>query len=75
MSSPSSSKVAALEEGLKVKRRPVALSGTALAVMSVQTLGIVYSDLATSPMFVLVKGYCSSSQKCPTLVLFAPDIL
>lgn len=54
MSQTSSSKSDTLEEGLDVKRRPLKLSGAALAVMSLQTLGIVYSDLGTSPMFVVV---------------------
>lgn len=37
-----------LENGTKLKRRPVKLSGGALAFMSFQTLGIIYSDIGTS---------------------------
>ncbi|KAF8321383.1 potassium transporter [Cantharellus anzutake] len=40
------------EEG-NLRRHPVQLSGTALAIMSFQTLGIIYSDIGTSPLYVL----------------------
>ncbi|KAF8266790.1 potassium transporter [Lactarius quietus] len=35
------------------KRRPVHVSGLALALLSFQTLGIIYSDIGTSPLYVL----------------------
>lgn len=40
-------------EEMDLRRKPVALSGVALAIMSCQTLGIVYSDLGTSPLYTL----------------------
>ncbi|KAJ7145273.1 potassium transporter [Mycena filopes] len=48
MSSPAS-----LESGLNKKRTAVKLSGVALFVLSFQTLGIIYSDIGTSPLYVL----------------------
>lgn len=39
-------------EEMDIRRRPVALSCVALAIMSCQTTGIVYSDLGTSPLQV-----------------------
>ncbi|KAJ7700275.1 potassium transporter [Mycena metata] len=49
MSSPSAS----LESGLNKKRTAVKLSGFALFFLSFQTLGIIYSDIGTSPLYVL----------------------
>ncbi|TFK33003.1 potassium transporter [Crucibulum laeve] len=48
MSSP-----AALEHGLNTKRSAVKVGGWALAALSFQTLGIIYSDIGTSPLYVL----------------------
>ncbi|KIK08027.1 hypothetical protein K443DRAFT_86126 [Laccaria amethystina LaAM-08-1] len=42
-----------LENGLNTKRRAVSLSGWALISLSFQTLGIIYSDIGTSPLYVL----------------------
>ncbi|ESK88352.1 hypothetical protein Moror_14785 [Moniliophthora roreri MCA 2997] len=39
--------------GVKIKRTEVKKSGFGLALLSFQTLGIVYSDLGTSPLYVL----------------------
>ena len=33
-----------------LKRRPVKLTGTALAIMCFQTLGVIYADIGTSPL-------------------------
>ncbi|KAK1225107.1 hypothetical protein PQX77_011976 [Marasmius sp. AFHP31] len=38
---------------VKMKRTEVKKSGLGLALLSFQTLGIVYSDLGTSPLYVL----------------------
>ncbi|KAJ7643910.1 potassium transporter [Roridomyces roridus] len=49
MSSPS-----ALENGVHNKKRTaVKLGGAALFLLSFQTLGIIYSDIGTSPLYVL----------------------
>ncbi|KAJ7689182.1 potassium transporter [Mycena rosella] len=42
-----------LESGLNKKRTAVKLSGAALFLLSFQTLGIIYSDIGTSPLYVL----------------------
>ncbi|KAJ6452540.1 potassium transporter [Mycena vitilis] len=42
-----------LESGLNKKRTAVKLSGFALFFLSFQTLGIIYSDIGTSPLYVL----------------------
>ncbi|KAJ7288009.1 potassium transporter [Mycena rebaudengoi] len=44
---------ASLEYGLHQKRTAVRLGGTALLLLSFQTLGIIYSDIGTSPLYVL----------------------
>lgn len=36
-----------------LRRRPVSLSGGALLFMCYQTLGVIYSDIGTSPLYVL----------------------
>ena len=41
------------ESDLKTLRRPVVLGGTALALLTFQTLGTIYSDIGTSPLYVL----------------------
>lgn len=33
-----------------LKRRPVSLRGKALGILAFQTLGIIYSDIGTSPL-------------------------
>jgi len=38
---------------LSAKRRPVRASGLALLALSFQTIGIIYSDIGTSPLYVL----------------------
>lgn len=47
-----------------MKRRPVKRAGMALAVMCFQTLGIIYSDIGTSPLYVL-NGIWSYSPPAP----------
>ncbi|KAJ7451614.1 potassium transporter [Mycena latifolia] len=42
-----------LESGLNKKRTAVKLSGADLFLLSFQTLGIIYSDIGTSPLYVL----------------------
>ncbi|GJE91288.1 potassium transporter [Phanerochaete sordida] len=44
---------ATLEKGFGTKRSAVSVRGWALAVLSFQTLGIIYSDIGTSPLYVL----------------------
>lgn len=46
------------------KRRPLHAAGFALAILSFQTLGIIYSDIGTSPLYVL-NGIWSSSGPVP----------
>ncbi|KAI0291239.1 potassium transporter [Multifurca ochricompacta] len=46
------------------KRSPLRASGLALAVLSFQTLGIIYSDIGTSPLYVL-NGIWSASGTVP----------
>ncbi|KAH9066020.1 potassium transporter [Lactarius deliciosus] len=45
-------------------RRPLQAAGLALAILSFQTLGIIYSDIGTSPLYVL-NGIWSSSGPVP----------
>ncbi|KAH8984778.1 potassium transporter [Lactarius hatsudake] len=45
-------------------RRPLQVAGLALAMLSFQTLGIIYSDIGTSPLYVL-NGIWSSSGPVP----------
>ncbi|KAH9055386.1 potassium transporter [Lactarius vividus] len=45
-------------------RRPLHATGLALAILSFQTLGIIYSDIGTSPLYVL-NGIWSSSGPVP----------
>ncbi|KAH9163565.1 potassium transporter [Lactarius sanguifluus] len=45
-------------------RRPLQAAGLALAMLSFQTLGIIYSDIGTSPLYVL-NGIWSSSGPVP----------
>ncbi|KAF7364932.1 hypothetical protein MVEN_00363800 [Mycena venus] len=51
MSSPNIA--ASLESGLNKRRTAVKLGGAALLLLSFQTLGIIYSDIGTSPLYVL----------------------
>jgi len=46
-------------------RRPLKLGGTALLWMCFQTLGIIYSDIGTSPLYVL-NGIWSASGPAPS---------
>ncbi|KAH9014764.1 potassium transporter [Lactarius pseudohatsudake] len=46
------------------RRRPLQAAGLALAILSFQTLGIIYSDIGTSPLYVL-NGIWSSSGPVP----------
>ncbi|CAK5270446.1 unnamed protein product [Mycena citricolor] len=50
---PMTSPDALLEGGIHKKRTAVKLGGTALLYLSFQTLGIIYSDIGTSPLYVL----------------------
>lgn len=43
-----SAELSVLEDGTKLQRRPVVLSGAALVFMCFQTLGVIYSDIGTS---------------------------
>ncbi|KAI9441911.1 potassium transporter [Lactarius indigo] len=47
------------------RRRPLQAAGLALAILSFQTLGIIYSDIGTSPLYVL-NGIWSSSGPVPS---------
>lgn len=47
------SSLASMEKGLGAKRSAVSVHGWALAMLSFQTLGIIYSDIGTSPLYVL----------------------
>ncbi|KAF8329370.1 potassium transporter [Cantharellus anzutake] len=47
------------------ERRPVKLTGSALAIMAFQTLGVIYSDIGTSPLYVL-NGIWPSSGPVPS---------
>ncbi|KAI9460347.1 potassium transporter [Russula earlei] len=47
------------------KRSAVRVTGLALAVLSFQTLGIIYSDIGTSPLYVL-NGIWSTSGPVPS---------
>ncbi|KAG7095371.1 hypothetical protein E1B28_006129 [Marasmius oreades] len=49
---------------VKIKRKEVKKSGFGLALLSFQTLGIVYSDLGTSPLYVL-NGIWHSNDNSP----------
>ncbi|KAF8870459.1 potassium transporter [Infundibulicybe gibba] len=42
-----------LENGLNSKRTPVKLRGIPLLLLSFQTLGIIYSDIGTSPLYTV----------------------
>ncbi|KAF9269675.1 potassium transporter [Marasmius fiardii PR-910] len=50
---------------VKIKRKEVKKSGFGLALLSFQTLGIVYSDLGTSPLYVL-NGIWHSGDPSPS---------
>lgn len=63
----SENKGSIFEEEITLKRRPVVLSGTALAIMSFQTLGVVYSDLGTSPVYVHIDVFLSQNLTSRTL--------
>ncbi|KAJ7029293.1 potassium transporter [Mycena alexandri] len=65
MSSPSIIP-ASLESGLNKKRTAVKLSGFALFFLSFQTLGIIYSDIGTSPLYVLNGIWPASGDVPPT---------
>ncbi|KAJ7134907.1 potassium transporter [Mycena epipterygia] len=56
---------ASLESGLNKKRTAVKLSGVALLFLSFQTLGIIYSDIGTSPLYVL-NGIWPGSGEVPS---------
>ncbi|KAJ6621773.1 potassium transporter [Mycena sp. CBHHK59/15] len=56
---------ASLESGLNKKRTAVKLSGAALFLLSFQTLGIIYSDIGTSPLYVL-NGIWPASNGAPS---------
>ncbi|EKM49054.1 uncharacterized protein PHACADRAFT_202067 [Phanerochaete carnosa HHB-10118-sp] len=47
------STAASLEKGFGTKRSALSVRGWALAVLTFQTLGIIYSDIGTSPLYVL----------------------
>ncbi|KAG8799422.1 hypothetical protein FRC16_005165 [Serendipita sp. 398] len=49
----------------KAVRRPLKVGGTALLALSFQTLGIIYSDIGTSPLYTL-NGIWPSSQPPPS---------
>ncbi|KAG7440895.1 potassium transporter [Guyanagaster necrorhizus] len=55
----------ALETGLRQKRTAVHLKGFALLQLSFQTLGIIYSDIGTSPLYVL-NGIWPSTGEVPS---------
>ncbi|KAF8964236.1 potassium transporter [Flammula alnicola] len=55
----------AAELGLNSKRTAVKVSGLALATLAFQTLGIIYSDIGTSPLYVL-NGIWPSSGNVPS---------
>ncbi|KAF9013196.1 potassium transporter [Cyathus striatus] len=54
-----------LESGFDTKRTAIKLSGVALLQLSFQTLGIIYSDIGTSPLYVL-NGIWPSSGPVPS---------
>ncbi|KAF9481220.1 potassium transporter [Pholiota conissans] len=54
-----------LESGLNTKRTAVSLSGLPLFALAFQTLGIIYSDIGTSPLYVL-NGIWPSSNPPPS---------
>lgn len=54
-----------LESGLNKKRTAVKLGGAALFFLSFQTLGIIYSDIGTSPLYVL-NGIWPASGELPS---------
>ncbi|CAE6398379.1 unnamed protein product [Rhizoctonia solani] len=58
---PSSTEHGRIED----RRRAVKVSGTALLALSFQTLGIIYSDIGTSPLYVL-NGIWPSSGPIPS---------
>ncbi|KAJ3506567.1 hypothetical protein NLJ89_g6796 [Agrocybe chaxingu] len=60
MSGPS-----ATEKGLNQKRTAISLRGLPLVALSFQTLGIIYSDIGTSPLYVL-NGIWPSSGPMPS---------
>ncbi|KAE9408952.1 potassium transporter [Gymnopus androsaceus JB14] len=60
MSSPS-----LLEHGVHRKRTALKVHGLALATLSFQTLGIIYSDIGTSPLYVL-NGLWPASGSVPS---------
>ncbi|PBK97534.1 potassium transporter [Armillaria gallica] len=55
----------ALETGLRSKRTAIELKGFALLQLSFQTLGIIYSDIGTSPLYVL-NGIWPSTGEVPS---------
>ncbi|SJL07638.1 uncharacterized protein ARMOST_10988 [Armillaria ostoyae] len=55
----------ALETGLRQKRTAIELTGFALLQLSFQTLGIIYSDIGTSPLYVL-NGIWPSTGEVPS---------
>ncbi|KZP18771.1 potassium transporter, partial [Athelia psychrophila] len=55
----------AILEGGHTKREAVKLHGSALALLTFQTLGIIYSDIGTSPLYVL-NGIWPSSGAVPS---------
>nr|GAT52232.1 predicted protein [Mycena chlorophos] len=57
--------MSSLEKGLHQHRKAVKLSGAALFALSFQTLGIIYSDIGTSPLYVL-NGVWPSSGTVPS---------
>jgi KUP system potassium uptake protein len=56
---------AILENGHNAKRSAVTLHGFPLAVLTFQTLGIIYSDIGTSPLYVL-NGIWPASGEVPS---------
>jgi K+ potassium transporter integral membrane domain len=49
----------------RLKRKPVKATGVALALMVYQTWGVIYSDIGTSPLYVL-NGIWPSSGPLPS---------
>ncbi|KAH9480360.1 High affinity potassium transporter [Psilocybe cubensis] len=52
--------------GLNAKRKAVKLTGLPLVALSFQTLGIIYSDIGTSPLYVLNGIWPASGPVPPT---------
>ncbi|THV03032.1 potassium transporter [Dendrothele bispora CBS 962.96] len=57
--------MSSLETGLKHRRTSVSVHGLGLIVLTFQTLGIIYSDIGTSPLYVL-NGIWPASQAAPS---------